>query len=88
MTDFAERVNADLIVVGTQGGSALAHVVFGSVAELTQLCSAPRLLSGRNQELYEVDRLGVSTLSSTASQRSMARNVGTLLVNPHWTHVG
>jgi nucleotide-binding universal stress UspA family protein len=26
-------VNADLIVTGTQGGSALAHVVFGSVAE-------------------------------------------------------
>lgn len=29
----ANDVKADLIVVGTQGGSALAHVVFGSVAE-------------------------------------------------------
>jgi len=29
----AEETNADLIVVGTQGGSGLAHVVFGSVAE-------------------------------------------------------
>lgn len=30
---IAKDVSADLIVVGTQGGSALAHVVFGSVAE-------------------------------------------------------
>lgn len=29
----AKDVSADLIVTGTQGGSALAHVVFGSVAE-------------------------------------------------------
>jgi nucleotide-binding universal stress UspA family protein len=28
-----EETNADLVVVGTQGGSGLAHVVFGSVAE-------------------------------------------------------
>ncbi|MBK6574593.1 MAG: universal stress protein [Sandaracinaceae bacterium] len=33
MTDFAERVNADLIVVGTHGRSGIQRLMLGSVAE-------------------------------------------------------
>jgi nucleotide-binding universal stress UspA family protein len=33
MTDFAERVDADLIVVGTHGRSGLERIMLGSVAE-------------------------------------------------------
>lgn len=33
MTDFAERVEADLIVVGTHGRSGLQRLMLGSVAE-------------------------------------------------------
>ena len=33
MTDFAERIDADLIVVGTHGRSGLQRMMLGSVAE-------------------------------------------------------
>lgn len=33
MTDFAERVNADLIVVGTHGRNGIQRLMLGSVAE-------------------------------------------------------
>lgn len=45
----AEEVGADLIVVGTQGGSALAHVVFGSVAErILRTSSLPVVLVSKD----------------------------------------
>ena len=33
ITDCAERIDADLIVIGTHGRTGLAHVLMGSVAE-------------------------------------------------------
>jgi nucleotide-binding universal stress UspA family protein len=35
ITDFAERMHADLIVMGTHGRTGVAHVFLGSVAERT-----------------------------------------------------
>lgn len=45
------QVKADLVIVGTQGGSALAHVLFGSVAErILRTSTVPVVLIPRNFE--------------------------------------
>lgn len=58
-----EATNADLIVVGTQGGSALAHVLFGSVAErILRTSSVPVALISKDTVLRPASEPIISTV--------------------------
>ena len=50
ITDAAERVGADMIVIGTRGHTGLKHVLLGSVAERVVRTAACPVLATRRPE--------------------------------------
>jgi nucleotide-binding universal stress UspA family protein len=55
VVDFAEKISADLIVMGTHGRTGMAHAFLGSVAERTLRLAPCPVLTVRGDEEDEED---------------------------------